>query len=224
MVSKEIIQFEANKIRGLSIWTKNMNISSEVNIKEVFKFASMRKYSLKLGLSKEDIIEIEKSVCKSLVYGSNHIYKQWFLMIILGSCAMSKDFDIIYDDELVNMFKSMIFYDFIGYFIEKNLHSWEFKNNKLLMSESTILGKIFNIYLYDDYATKVEKMYSLEESLSADNKELFFKYIYDNLGKIKFDISGKEFKPYSDIISNKLKAFLIEIWSEYGLYLIKNQI
>lgn len=222
MISKEIIDIEINKINKLNLIEKTVFYPLSNHKESVMNFINLRKYSEKLELTKEDIIEIEKLFFIKLKYDSNDLIEV-FLKMILGSCAMSKNFEIVYDNELVNIYKSLIFYNFISSFIEKNLQIWDFKANKLLMDNSTVLGKIFNIFLYEDNEGKIDKIYSLEEELSNDTKDLFLKYVYDTLGKMKIVISGKDFDSYSNAITNNLNSFLIENWSEYGLYLTKNK-
>jgi hypothetical protein len=85
MISKEIIDIEINKINKLNLIEKTVFYPLSNHKESVMNFINLRKYSEKLELTKEDIIEIEKLFYKTKKYDSNDLIEVFFLYCLVPS-------------------------------------------------------------------------------------------------------------------------------------------
>jgi hypothetical protein len=176
-------------------------------------------------LSNEDIIEAQKYIIKTQNFKSLNTL---FPNILYLSILLSKNNDIIVDDEIFKYYKDFILIYGYGEFmfrLSKGNYIYNLINNgNLMFDSSNNYGKALNYYYskheYDiDYYMKLAEI--LDEIFISDLKEnntQELSMFYSSLKGFIINIdSGNEIK-------NKLIDVLIDKWKEFGVFYFKSKV
>lgn len=168
--------------------------------------------------TKEEIIDAQKYIINNKKY--NSIF-DIFPIIMYISIVLSDNKELIVDDEIFKYYKN--------YFIISNFYDAFNKYYKYLselrvlynieINYNNIIAKALKIYIDLLKYPDLNKEYEIENLLETLNPEEMFNILKPQNLFYSYSIPN-----FDEEIKNKFYNVLITYWSEFGVYMIKNNI
>lgn len=190
---------------------------------ESLVFLKKEIHKLQTSYSNTEIIEAQKYIINKYSK-TNYSYLYSVKKAILASLSMSDNFDIIFDEELINLYKKYIIISIFHFLLPKmNEESKEV----LRFDNNSILGNEVNYYISETNKSLAEKedyvSYLIENNKEKLDKlfEIMFNGDVDNILEV---VKTKDSKPISTSeITNKFTNILIENWKEFGIKFLNSE-